>query len=513
MSMPPPAFLSKTRLALVALFLVLVLIVPLNDPDYFWHLKTGEYIVSHRALPAGDIFSFTRFGQPWVMHEWLFEVVLYGMFVLLGPLGVKLLTAAFAVSALGLTFTLARRLGQSPATAVILLIIAFIPFGAGISPRPQLVTYALFASFLFILLSYKYHAARRSLLALPLLMVVWVNAHGGYVIGVGLAGLFTAAEWAVYWMAATRDPQQLQRLVRLTQVACATALASLVNPGFIEHWLYPIQVLGMAANERIQEWQSPNFHDLGARAYLLLVLAFMLAYTYATPKADITELLVPGFFLVNGFIAGRHIPLGLLTIIPFIALALHRGGMATWAARWHDSRPRRLYMKWVGGGKQLGQSEGVLNWLLLGTVFTCVAMNAPAFQARELKKTNRALPVGAANYVIANGIHGKMFNNYGYGGYLIYRLSPAWKVFIDGRVDVYGDKLFMDYLDIYEGKANWKEKFDKLAIDFAIVETDAPIRQLLLANASFKEVYHDEQHSVLLRSVPQHAALLSKSGN
>jgi hypothetical protein len=100
-----------------------------------------------------------------------------------------------------------------------------------------------------------------------------------------------------------------------------------------------------------------------------------------------------------------------------------------------------------------------------------------------------------------------MFNDYGDGGYLIYRLGPQHKVCIDGRVDVYGDAFFKDYNEMYSGAAGWKEKFDRLAIDFAILDNDAPIRQLLLAEGSFKEAFRDQRHSVLLRATPRHAAL------
>lgn len=512
MLMTITSLLNKTRLSFIAVFLLLLLILPLTDPDYFWHLKTGEYILSHHALPAGDIFSFTRFGHPWVLHEWLFEVVLYGMFAWLGPLGAKLLTITFAMSALGIVFVLARRITGSPAVASILMLVAIVPFAGSISPRPQLVTFSFFAIFLFVLLSHKYYNAGRSLLLLPFLMVIWVNAHGGYMIGIALIGLYTSCEWINYWMGHARTRRQKQRLVWLTQVACATTLASLISPGFLAHWLYPFQVLGMAANERIQEWQSPNFHDFDAKTYLALVLLFILSYTFASRKPDVTEVLIPTFFLVTGFLAIRHIPVAVLAVVPFIALALSRGTIATISAGWRRSSLAAWCVKWLSS-KELGQGECVLNWIVLAVYVISLAIYAPTFQSHDKEKTNEVLPVNAASFVAANGITGNMFNTYGEGGYLIYRLSPTLKVFIDGRADMYGDKFFTDFLDIYTGKANWKKKFDGLSIDFAIVDKDAPIRQLLLAEGSFKEVYLDQRHSVLLRNIQKYHALLSKSAN
>jgi hypothetical protein len=150
--------------------------------------------------------------------------------------------------------------------------------------------------------------------------------------------------------------------------------------------------------------------------------------------------------------------------------------------------------------------------MLLAVLVIFLALSAPLFRAKELRKIKEMQPVAAVDFVIAHRIQGNVFHNYNYGGYLIYRLSPGRKVCIDGRVDVYGDKFFADYLDIYDGKASWKEKFDKLAIDFAIVDKDAPIRQLLLAGSGFEEVYHDQRHSVLLRTGARQAALPGKPG-
>ena len=511
MSHTAPTLLTKTRLAFVALFVVLTLFLPLTDPDYFWHLKAGEYIVSHRALPAGDVFSFTRSGQPWVLHEWLFEVVLFGAFATWGAAGVKLLTALLAMATLGVTFVLTRRMGQSPFVAFVLVICGGFVFASGWAPRPQLVTYLFFTLFLTILLHYKYYGARRALFVLPLLMVVWVNVHGGYVIGIALTFLFTGAEWLNYWFGAVRAPAQQQRLVQLTVIAAATLLASLVNPEFVSHWLYPFQVLGMEANRSIQEWQSPDFHHISPKIYLLLCSLFLISYIYAAPRADFTELLIPGFFLFNGFISVRHIPLAVLTAMPFIALALARGSTAACAARWQGSKLRRWYASTAGSGKQLGQAEGVLNWIVLVAVLIVLALSEPRFRAIAAKRAEQ-LPAAAADYVISHGIQGNMFNTYGAGGYLIYRLGPERKVFIDGRVDVYGDTFFKDYNAMYFGTAGWKEKFDRLAIDFAVLDNDAPIRQLLLAEGSFKEAFRDQRHSVLLRTVPRQSALLSSSG-
>ena len=156
--------------------------------------------------------------------------------------------------------------------------------------------------------------------------------------------------------------------------------------------------------------------------------------------------------------------------------------------------------------------EYVLNWIVLFAIIVCLGAYYPIFHANLDKKIYVNLPIKAADFVVKNHITGKMFNYYDGGGYLIYRLAPDRKVFIDGRADLYGDKFFNDFIDIYFGSATWKEKFDRLAIDYVICGKDAPIRQLLLAEGSFKDSYIDESHAVLLRNIPENQAILANFG-
>lgn len=492
--------LSKTDLVGLTVFVLLLTGLPLNDPDYFWHLKTGEIIVEHAALPAGDVFSFTRAGQPWVLHEWLFEVILYGVSVMSGAFGVRALSATLAIAAPMLTFVTARRLAGSAAVWPPMALAA-LAFAAGVAPRPQLLTYVFFAFYLSVLLRFKYAHATRTLFVLPIMMVVWVNAHAAYAVGIGLVALFAACEWIGWAVQPERDPEHKRRLLRLTWVAALVMLASLANPGLFERWLYPFMVIGMRTNELIQEWQSPNFHLLMPRLYLALVLLFLVACTYARRKPDLTELVLPLFFAVLGTFSLRHMPLAVLVLVPFAALALARGPLAALQAGVRGLAPVRWYMARRGSGGELGQGEFVLNWL----VACAVVVLAPLYFGRHPPEAGvqrgAVLARGAADFIEAHGMHGNLFNQYGDGGYLIYRLAPRIKVAIDGRADMYGDRFIQEYLQVYEGTAGWQAKFERLPVDLALLPLDAPIRQLLLAGGAFREVYRDKHYSVLQRVV------------
>jgi hypothetical protein len=149
----------------------------------------------------------------------------------------------------------------------------------------------------------------------------------------------------------------------------------------------------------------------------------------------------------------------------------------------------------------LGGKEALLNWLVAGVVVFLQFSHLSGARADAGREASARLPTGAADYVAAQRIGGRMFNRYNDGGYLIYRLAPQARVVVDGRADVYGDQFLKDYMHVYDGGADWQARFERLAVDFAVLPLDAPIRQLLLAQGRFREVYRDKHFSVLRRAV------------
>lgn len=506
-------WLDLRRVGFAAIFLSLLTLLRLTDPDYFWHLRTGQVLLEQGALPIGDIFSYTNAGRPWVLHEWLFELVLAGMYSMFGTFGVKFMTALLATATLIISYVTANRILGKPYAAFFLALVFFILIAPGISPRPQLVTFLLFALYLRVLTGFKYAGETRSLLALPLLMAAWVNFHGGYAAGLALLFLFTACEWLKFLAADSRDAAQRRRLQWLGLTAAATLLSSLVNPYFLGHWLYPFQVMGMESSQSyISEWRSPNFHSLRDQSYLVLVFTFFIATIYRQRKADVTELTVPLLFALMGFVAIRHVPLAIIALIPFTAAALVRQPLtqmipARWlqgCSAWDVRRARQ--------DRELGDKEYPLNWLLLGLLLAALQLYYPIYHAKDTEKANVLVPVKATEFLAQAGIHGRIFNTYHYGGYLIYRLYPAQQVFIDGRADMYGDEFMKEYMEISAGGANWEKQFDRYRIDYVLVQRDSPLRQLLLARGDFKLVYDDEVNSVLLKDNPEHARIIARHG-
>jgi len=506
-------WLSLRRLGFVVIFLAMLTTMYLSDPDYFWHLRTGQYLFEHHALPIGDIFSYTFDGKPWVLHEWLSEVVLYCTHTLLGPFGVKLIVSLMATATLVILYKTANQIIGRSNVAFALILLFFIPMMGAFSPRPQIVTHLMFAFFMHALIAFKYVNTTRTLWLLPPLMVVWTNAHGGYMIGIALLLMFVTCEWLMRIARPHHDVADKHRLKTLSWVTGVTILASLVNPYFIRHWLYPFEVMGMkASQEYITEWHSPNFHSWPSQLYLALVLCTMIAAMYRKVRPDLTELVVTLLFVVAGFVAVRHTGFAMIALVPFAATTISQLSPTRLLA---DERVRRLhlsYQRFAHNGKDIDKMEFVLNWLLLTMTVAGLALYYPVSHEKDAETINKMVPVKATEFIVRAGINGRMFNTYHYGGYLIQALYPTQKVFIDGRADVYGDKFMQEYLAISQGAAEWKEKFEKYGIDYVIMQRDTPLIQILKAQGNFKLVFEDEINSVLLRDDERFAKIIAQYG-
>lgn len=483
-----------------------------SDPDYYWHLVTGEYIFRQQTLPDSDIFSYTRFGKPWVVHEWLFQVALYAVYEWLGPVGVNLATAILGMLAPYIIYRTTRRLTAGSLVASFALIVFFIFLVPAISPRPQLVTFALFAAFLSILLEHKYLHNSKYLYFMPLLMVIWVNAHGGYLIGIVLLALFTVCEWLSYWLLEQPDRSRDDRPILLTRVAVITALASAANPHFIGHWLYPFAVMSMDITKAISEWQSPNFSLPMFQAYLLLIIGYITLLIYGKKRPNFHEVIIPAFFVTLSFVSIRHLPLAALTLIPFVAKTLSDGVDTSILSLRIREKIQHIYTGRFSQAKQLGIMEYVFNWILLAVFGLAFLALYPVYHSMDNEKLNSILPVDATEFIISTGISGRMFHTYHYGGYLLYRLYPEQKVFIDGRADMYGDEFIKEYQSIYSGRHDWEKLFDKYHIDYIVCDRDAPIRQLLITRGDFTLVYDDKANSVLLKNIPRFKLLIKEYG-
>src|SRR5437867_6929581 len=345
-----PARLEPGVLLIIVFAMAAFVMAMLYDPDYFWHLRAGQLILDTRALPSHDPFSFTRPDVPWLLNAWLFDVVLYAVHSIGGSIGVRLLVAVL----MGATFAVVYRSIRAflnPVPALLIAVVCFTALLSFASPRGQLISYLFYAIYLHLILGFLRSGDARRLAWLPLIMILWVNSHGGYATGLILLTIVTAATALSRWLAwPDHNPARLRPLLICLAI---TASASLVSPYHIHNWLYLFQTAGFEVTQVIAEWRAPMLKDRYFQSLVILGLAYGWSMAFRDSRPKLEELLLSTAMILLSLKATRHVPFGVITLAPLLALALSDGVLAKLQLWWQRSRVHDWYKKTAGRGQQL----------------------------------------------------------------------------------------------------------------------------------------------------------------
>lgn len=455
-----------------------------TDPDYWWHWRTGQIIYGTGAVPRVDDYSFTVLGQPWISHEWLTELLIFVLGRGVGYVGVAAFFGLVSALTLGCVYLTCRQHGAQPLTATLLCAWALLMMQPSINARPQMLTMLLLALFAFLLTRYQ-AGVQRALWALPPLLALWVNLHGGYLIGLVLLGLTligAAARQFLGWREAALRPLLITTIL--------ATLASFVTPHGLDALRYPLTYLGRenASLQFVAEWKSPDFHQFlffPFAASLLLLFTLGLAQRPLRP----TELfwgLTVAFMALQSV---RHIPLYAIIVTPLLAARL---GQVPWSLVVRSPRSRDL----VRFG--LGVMAVILPLLFLSVAW---GLSGSSGGARQFARTPSAVgyPVGATAYLRAAAPPGQLFNEYRWGGYLIAQLYPQRRVFIDGRADPFGDALVTRYRETVLARPGWRDTLDSWQIGLVLVERDGPLAAALRDDPAWQELYAGDVERLFAR--------------
>ncbi len=291
------------------------------DPDLWWHLRTGQWIVDTGHVPHSDPFSFTRAGHTWVAHEWLSEVVFYELWKHGGAAVLIVFSAIITTAGFMLLYWRCPVRGHWAAAVITLgALVAAPAWGV----RPQMFTFTL-ASLLLWLLE-RGENRPRLLFWIPPLFLLWLNLHGGFALGPVLLLAYGAGVILETAFGNTPWPEARPILLRVSLLLVACLLLVPLNPSGTQLYRYPFDTLRSPwMRAFIGEWHSPNFHE--GRYSPLLLLWLLLLTSLASSRSRIRmRWLVP--LLLTGFAAldaARHVPIFVLVAIPVMAAALPVG--------------------------------------------------------------------------------------------------------------------------------------------------------------------------------------------
>jgi len=505
----------------------------LGDFDTWWHLSAGRWIVDHGSVPGLDTLSYTVPDHRWINLQWLYDVALYGLFSLGGAELLVLSACASFTLAVWILFK-NLRLSLGVVASSLLTLWAIVLAEERFLIRPEMVSFVLLGCVLWLLRSMRGDGGRR-LWLLPLLMLLWVNTHALFVVGMFAIVCAVAAVLAARlpllprsWRQATSVDAALER--RLLLAAAASLLATLANPYFVDGALFPLELLtridgSRAVFQAIGEFRSPfsgYFLTLSISAYQLLfffgvavvALAAVLSATgfghARRPGVDF-DLASVAIFVAIAYVstlARRNMGLFAIGATPVIAMAVAvvAQGLPVWLQR------------------VSARVADVFAPLLLGLclIFVTVVANNGYYRwnaqpnAFGLGVFEANFPIRAAAFAEAAQLPDGLYNDLTAGGYLTWHSGVGGGVFIDGRLEVYDAEFFSDYISALSRPSAWQRQADEYGVQTVILFHRWGNRRILmrtlLSDRRWALVYHDEVGVIFVRRAGNEPAIARARG-
>jgi hypothetical protein len=438
------------------------------DPDLGWHLRNAQFIVQRHAFPRREIYSFTTRGKAWMDPEWLAEVPFYLGWRWFGGRGIFLITY-FCISAilLGIFWLASLESGNVKGAflaSFLALTFATVSFG----PRTLLFGWIFLVAELAVL--HRFAARPNIIWALPPLFLVWVNAHGSWLIGLVVFALFilsgcVSGQWGAIY--ATR--WDIQQARKLAAAFALSTLALFVNP---YGWRLPAYPFDLAFRQKLNianivEWRSLDFHTgRGKIALIALTCAIFVQLARGRPW-KLREVVFLLLGLYAGFTYSRFLFLAAILIVPLIAKDIR------------DFMPEY-------------RPERDRPWLNAAIMLVCVAGICWKFPTNRTFRAAEAeqYPVQAQTYLENFHPHGNVLNDYLWGGYMIWNVRNI-PVFVDSRVDIFEHHgIFKEYLDLTQLRNSFAI-LDRYSIRYVLFRKCAPLSYLLEHNPDWKIDYQD----------------------
>jgi len=441
-------------LTFIALMAIAGVIPP--QTDTFFHLRAGQSIWQSGSIPTIELFSHTFAGQPWLNHEWLSQVLAYGIYVLGGPVLLTIVSGACAVIAIAASWTLMRGSADVRFVLLLSLLIVTPPEWA---VRPQVMSLALLMLAMWMVI-------RDRIDWLPVLMVVWANAHG-----VVLLGVVIACANAVEAMLWTRS-----KFRRAALVAVLCAAAPMASPLGWHYWPRVTQTVSEARLLGIHEYRSA-FADASSVPFWILFAVFAVAVVFRVrhvaqwDRSDRLLVAASGVIAAASIISIRNAPSFALLAVPAISRLVPLSGHA-----------RRLPLRRGG-------------YAVIAVAAT-IALAVVGFRWRDGGASLGWQPLSSEALTAVRNCDGPIYNEYADGGTLMW-FVPEHPVFVDGRLEAYPPEFLLRVREA-DLSGRFEELFSEYQIRCAVTHPQSALARALDHDSAMKLQFSDARWSVFV---------------
>ena len=478
--------------------------------DVWWHLATGWVMSNLHEIPRYDLFSYTAFGAPWFNQEWLFQLMQWQIYSAAGTAG--LIAAKFAMIAIT-TIILFRTIAYlSRSRNIAVWGTLFFLWGASnrVVDRPFLLGMCLLA--LCCLILHKYvREGTRAIWLLPLLQIFWINCHGSGFLGVQIMGAFALGE-SLQALIGKRlggpDGIERIRIRRLWLITAASLAACTINPWGAGIFTFYLDI-SQASNilKFTAEWLPPLHPGIvdmiPPLLFLITALATFAAFIANAGRARISHLIVAAGMTILLTKGHRFGPEMMIVCIPIM--------LANFSERFPKARGASNTASWINVAAAFTISAMALTFgvpvSLKGGLW-----NPPGWGVAGISSPDHMI-----QFLERNDIRGRVLNDMGLGGYLIFRRWPRERVFIDGRTPIYGDSFYKEFVEAFQNDRNFEKLAAKYGFDYIAMQSFNAWKQRKFHNYLWRHpgwhlVYATSEGFVYLRDVPKFKALIDKFG-
>jgi hypothetical protein len=486
----------------------------LSDGDTGWHLRTGEWILSHHQIPHTDLFSFSRPGAPWFAWEWLWDTLFALLFRHGGMAAVVLVSTLILCLAAAAMFRLIRRKCDNGLVAIAVTLLATGGCAIHWLARPHLFTILFFTLTLHI--TQRAHEGRTKLLGwLIPLTLVWTNLHGGFFVVFLVLACYIGGHLLNALIESDPDRRRayLSRTLPWLKTFAACFAVTFINPyGWQLHHHIATYIADPYLLEHIAEFQGLNFHSGAVVYFEPLIIATLAASFWAIRRRRFAEALLALGWMHLALIAARNLPLfsiacapligeGLVTLIREASTSSLRERISKAAAWFQDASAS------LDATDRIGRVH-VVSAAAMGVLALLLFAPKPAADRFVSEFDPKIFPVGAIPVLSSPATH-RIWAQDQWGDYLIYRMYPATKVFIDGRSDFYGDKMGEEYLRLLDVQAGWDKILDRYGIDTVVLSPKLALSSTLKVSRDWQVVFDDHYSVVFRRKRPVQSSFAS----
>ncbi|MFQ5684504.1 MAG: hypothetical protein ACE5HC_14685 [Candidatus Binatia bacterium] len=494
---------SIADIIFLAVFIILSSIVGkglLADADTGYHIRAGEFIIETMTVPKHDVFSFRSPSLPWTAHEWLSEVIMGLIHKSFGLTGIVIFFSFAIASVYFVLFKIVQTTKGNILSSILIVSLVTAASMVHWLARPHIFSLLLTMVWYHLLDTYQ-HDKGNYLYFLPPLMLLWVNLHAGFIVGFVLLGVYLSGN--LFGSVAASEAQKKKRrcmVLVLTLTLTVCLLASLVNPYGYKILLFPFSLVSNRyIMDHVVEFQSPDFHAVMPFRYLV----------YAT-------------LAILGISRGRLNPIELMLILLFTHMALYSARyillFAIIAAPILVRQTERIVSKtegkWMDFLKIRSKNIALLDASAKGYVWPTMAILVVCVLAAKGKIAygfdKRIKPVAAVEFMKREDLKGHMFNNDEFGDYIIYATWPKYKVFLDGRSDMYGSVKVEEYFKVAWLRPDWEKVIEKYNINWIIYNTKSALSTFLLASKEWRLIYSDRVANIFVKNTLDNQPIITR---